>query len=95
MIAIGFTPLLRLKRCHACDQYHCSRVSTPLTGYPFNCVQTLKAHHLDIRASNPLDPPSVVECRVKQKVAIARWIAEWRANPPAPYTAIKHTTTKL
>jgi anaphase-promoting complex subunit 8 len=25
---LGFTPLLRLKRCHACDQWHSSRVST-------------------------------------------------------------------
>jgi hypothetical protein len=27
------TPLLRLKRCHACDQWHSSRVFTPLTGW--------------------------------------------------------------
>jgi len=40
------------------------------------------AHHLDIRASNPLDPPSVVECRKKQAAAITGWIEEWRANPP-------------
>ena len=25
---LSFTPLLRLKRCHACDQWHTSRVST-------------------------------------------------------------------
>jgi hypothetical protein len=27
------TPLLRLKRCHACDQWHSSRVFAPLTGW--------------------------------------------------------------
>jgi hypothetical protein len=30
-ISLGFTPLLCLKRCHACDQWHSSRVFT-LTG---------------------------------------------------------------
>jgi hypothetical protein len=29
---LSFTPLLRLKRCHACDQCHSSWMSTPLTG---------------------------------------------------------------
>jgi hypothetical protein len=29
---LSFTPLVRVKRCHACDQCHSSRVSTPLTG---------------------------------------------------------------
>jgi hypothetical protein len=28
---LSFTPSLRLKRCHACDQWHSSRVPTPLT----------------------------------------------------------------
>jgi arylsulfatase A-like enzyme len=31
MMPLSFTPLLRVKRCHACDQWHSSRVST-LTG---------------------------------------------------------------
>lgn len=47
-------------------------------------VNLLGAHHLDIRATNPLDPPSVVECRTKQKAAITRWIEEWKASPPLP-----------
>jgi len=42
------------------------------------------AHHLDIRASNPKDPQSVVDCRLKQRAAMAKWIAEWKANPPLP-----------
>jgi hypothetical protein len=40
---LSFTPLLCLKRCYACDQWHSSRASTPLTGRLCNCVQTLKA----------------------------------------------------
>jgi hypothetical protein len=32
MLPLGFTPLLRLKRCHVCDQQHSARVFTPLTG---------------------------------------------------------------
>jgi sialate O-acetylesterase len=31
-IPLNLTPLLRLKRCHACDQCHSSLVSTPQTG---------------------------------------------------------------
>ena len=42
------------------------------------------AHHLDLRASNPLDPPTLTECRVRQLAAIKRWIKEWAANPPKP-----------
>lgn len=42
------------------------------------------SHHLDLRASNPADPPSAVECRSRQQAAIQRWVSEWRANPPIP-----------
>jgi hypothetical protein len=31
-IALVPTPLLRLKRCHVCDQWHSSRLSTVLNG---------------------------------------------------------------
>jgi hypothetical protein len=30
---LSFTPLLHLKRCHACDQWHSFLVFTPLTGW--------------------------------------------------------------
>jgi hypothetical protein len=43
---LSFTPLLRLKLLHACDQWHASRASvlvfTPLPVHIVNCVQTLK-----------------------------------------------------
>jgi pimeloyl-ACP methyl ester carboxylesterase len=43
-------------------------------------VRTLEgaAHHLDLRAANDLDPPSVVAVRKEQKAVIQRWITQWR-----------------
>jgi hypothetical protein len=41
---LSFTPLLRLKVEQACDQWHFSQASTPLTGsHCINCVHTLQA----------------------------------------------------
>ena len=40
------------------------------------------AHHLDLRESNPADPPSVVKVRREQKVAMRQWIAEWKEACP-------------
>lgn len=34
------------------------------------------AHHLDLRAANPNDPPSVLEARRIEKEHIARWIGQ-------------------
>jgi len=49
-------------------------------GYMGITVRTIEngAHHLDLRASNPLDPPSVVRVRQEQRLAIRRWIQQWR-----------------
>jgi pimeloyl-ACP methyl ester carboxylesterase len=38
------------------------------------------AHHLDLRASNEMDPPSVVAVREEQKACIRRWILEWEED---------------
>lgn len=35
------------------------------------------AHHLDLRAANPADPPSVLEARRIEKEHIARWIEQY------------------
>jgi len=36
------------------------------------------AHHLDLRESNPMDPPSVVCVRQEERAAMQRWLAEWK-----------------
>jgi lysosomal Pro-X carboxypeptidase len=36
------------------------------------------AHHLDLRAANKMDPPSVVAVRIEEKAAMRQWIKEWQ-----------------
>jgi lysosomal Pro-X carboxypeptidase len=36
------------------------------------------AHHFDLRASHPLDPPSVVKVRQEELQAVRRWVQEWK-----------------
>lgn len=38
------------------------------------------AHHLDLRPSNKLDPPSVKAVRVEQVDAIKQWISDWHQS---------------
>ena len=43
------------------------------------------AHHLDLRSSHPLDPPSVTKVREVELATFERWIQEWRdMYPPKP-----------
>ena len=39
------------------------------------------AHHLDLRASNPLDPKSVIEARDVHKENIRKWINKATVKP--------------
>ena len=38
------------------------------------------AHHLDLRADHPLDPPGVREARNKEIFAISNWIGHFHAK---------------
>lgn len=45
------------------------------------------AHHLDLRSSNPLDPPSVIKVRQEEMQAMRRWIQQWKEIYPADVLA--------
>ena len=38
------------------------------------------AHHLDLQAPDPRDPPSVPAARAEEERAIRRWAQAWRAE---------------
>lgn len=38
------------------------------------------AHHFDLRASHPLDPPSVIKVREEERAAMREWIVDWKAR---------------
>jgi Serine carboxypeptidase S28 len=48
-------------------------------------VRTIEhgAHHLDLRASHPMDPPSVKLVRQEELQAMQKWIQQWRERYPA------------
>lgn len=41
------------------------------------------AHHLDLRSSHPLDPPSVTEVRKEIFTSFERWIRQWKETYPS------------
>ena len=47
------------------------------------------AHHLDLRSSNPADPPSVIKARDQEKTLTHDWIKEYNLK------RLKHTTLHL
>jgi hypothetical protein len=62
-LILSFTPLLRLKRCHACGQWHSSRVATFLPVHTVNCVHTRKGgHQTAILTLNPNPNPNREFC---------------------------------
>ena len=55
-------------------------------------VRTMEgaAHHLDLRRSHPLDPPSVTKVRKEQIAALRKWIQDWKRIRPgtSPSTSL-------
>ncbi|VEU41558.1 unnamed protein product [Pseudo-nitzschia multistriata] len=51
------------------------------------------AHHLDLRSSHPLDPPSVTMVRQEEIKNFERWIRQWRSTYPS-YSDAKETGGK-
>lgn len=43
------------------------------------------AHYLDLRASNPADPPSVTAARELEKKCIIEWISQPSSRQPPPH----------
>ena len=65
------------------DPWRASGIQTKPKGSPDSIIVRIienGAHHLDLRASHPDDPPSVVRVRSEEKLAMGVWIKEWRAK---------------
>lgn len=65
------------------DPWRAAGIQTKPKGSPDSIIVRIienGAHHLDLRASHPNDPPSVVRVRREEKVGIRKWMVEWRAK---------------
>ena len=65
------------------DPWRAAGIQTKPNGSPDSIIVRIienGAHHLDLRASHPDDPPSVVRVRSEEKLAMGVWIKEWRAK---------------
>jgi len=63
------------------DPWRAAGIQTKPTGAPASIIiRTIEngAHHLDLRASHPDDPPSVVAVRKEEKDAMRLWINKWK-----------------
>ena len=78
------------------DPWRAAGIQEKPVGAPDSIVvRTIEngAHHLDLRASNPMDPPSVIQVRQEQKAAMRQWIAEWKQiHPPQAHTTSSSST---
>jgi len=52
-VPLSFTPLLRLKREHACEQWHSSRAFTPLTGWHCKLCPNTEDHLQNVGTPAP------------------------------------------
>lgn len=63
------------------DPWRASGIQSVPKGSPDSIIVRIienGAHHFDLRGSHPLDPPSVVQVRKEERIAMHRWISEWR-----------------
>ena len=80
---MSFTALLRLKRCHTCDQWHSSRVFTSSYRYRRKLRhQTLKATFFGREHELPVDGHIVVSLFLKgsKKKELVRELADQPAS---------------
>ena len=69
--------------------------SVPLGAHKSIVVRIIEngAHHLDLRASNPLDPASVAKVRQEELQAMRQWITEWQEMQPSPVRTAQEIAT--
>jgi len=60
------------------DPWHGGGVLKNVSDSLPSLIVTEGAHHLDLRASNPKDPPSVIQVRASEAGYIRKWISEIR-----------------
>ena len=75
------------------DPWRAAGIQVKPKGAPESIVVRIidnAAHHLDLRAANKLDPPSVVAVRKEQMASIQKWILQWKETYPetTKYTEI-------
>ena len=59
------------------DPWHVGGVLESLSESLVAVVIPNGAHHIDMRASNPADPPDVVAAREMEKEEISKWLSQY------------------